>query len=132
LTPKDEKDTDCDSSLEVGLVVDSPRKEATGKDDRCVIIGQEKPLTGCAVQRLVQDLVMEAVVDTRAVVSILRTEQYGSLGCKPPIKSQVSLMQAGSDGELRGFLTGPFSIQVGESIHRVDLYVLPIKNKHKR
>jgi hypothetical protein len=29
-------------------------------------------------------LVMEAVVDTRAVVSILGTEQYAPLGCKPP------------------------------------------------
>jgi hypothetical protein len=27
---------------------------------------------------------MEAVVDIRAFVSILETEQYGSLGCKPP------------------------------------------------
>jgi hypothetical protein len=33
LTPKDEKDTDRDSSLEVGLMVDSPGEEATGKDD---------------------------------------------------------------------------------------------------
>jgi hypothetical protein len=48
--------------------------------------------------------------------------------CKPPIKSQVSLIQAGSDDQLRGFLAGPFSIQVGESIHRVDLYVAPMKN----
>jgi hypothetical protein len=30
------------------------------------------------VQLLVQDLLMEAVVDTRAVVSILGTEQFGS------------------------------------------------------
>jgi hypothetical protein len=112
LTPRDE-DTDRDSSLEVGLLVDSPGEETTGKDDRCVTIGQEKPLTGCTVQPLVQDLLMEAVVDTRAVVSILGMEHYGSLGCKSPIKSQVSLMQAHSDDQLREFLAGPFSIQVG-------------------
>jgi hypothetical protein len=101
LTPKDEKDTDCDSSLEDGLVVDSPGEEATGKYDLCVNIGQEKPLTGFAVQLLVQDLLLEAVVATRAVVSILETEQFGSPGCKPPIKSQLSLMQAGLDNQLR-------------------------------
>jgi hypothetical protein len=55
---------------EDGLVVDSPGKEATGKDDWCVTIGQEKPLTGFAAQLLVQDLLMEAVVNT---VSILGT-----------------------------------------------------------
>jgi hypothetical protein len=81
LTPKDEKDTNRDCNLEVGLVVDSPGEEATGKDDRCVTIGQEKPLTGCAVQLLVQDLLMETVVDTRAVVSILGTKQYELPGC---------------------------------------------------
>jgi hypothetical protein len=78
LTPKDEKDTPRDSSLEDGLVVYSPEEEATGKDDRCVTISQENPL--------VQDLVMGAEVDTMAVVRILGTEQYGSLGCRPPIK----------------------------------------------
>jgi hypothetical protein len=83
LTPKDKKDTDLESSLEVGLVVDSPREEATGKDDRCVTISQKKPLRGCPVQLLVQDLVLEAVKDTSAVVSIFGTEQYGSPGCKP-------------------------------------------------
>jgi hypothetical protein len=43
-------------------------------------------------------------MDTSAAVSILGTGQFGSLECKPPIKSQVSLMQAGSDDQLRGFL----------------------------
>jgi hypothetical protein len=128
LTPKDEKDTNRDSSLEDVLVVDNPGEEATGKDDQCFTIGQEKPLTGCAVQPLVQDLLMEAVVDTRAVVSILGMEHYGSLGCKSPIKSQVSLMQTGLIDQLREFLAGPFSIQVGENIHQVDLYVLLLKN----
>jgi hypothetical protein len=116
LTPKDEKDIDRESSLGDGLVVNSPGEETRGRDDRCVTIGQEKPSTECAVQLLVQDLVMEAVVDTRAVVSILRTEQYGSLGCKPQIKTQVSLMQTGSDDQLRGFLAGPFSIHVGDNM----------------
>jgi hypothetical protein len=62
----DEKDTDRESSLEDGLVVDSPGEEAigTGKDDWCVIIGQEKSMTECTVQLLVQDLLMEVLVDT--------------------------------------------------------------------
>jgi hypothetical protein len=38
LTPKDENNTDRDSSLEVGLVVDSPREEVIGKGDQCVTI----------------------------------------------------------------------------------------------
>jgi hypothetical protein len=54
-------------------VVDSPGEEATGKDDQCVTISLEKPLIRCALKLLVQDILMEAVVDTRAVVSILRT-----------------------------------------------------------
>jgi hypothetical protein len=62
------------------------------KQSWCVTIGQEKPWKGCAMQLLVQDLVMEVVVYTRAIVSILGTKQYGSLGCKPPIKIQVSVM----------------------------------------
>jgi hypothetical protein len=32
-------------------------------------------------------------------------------------------MQAGSDDQLRGFSAGPFSIQVWENIHRVNVYV---------
>jgi hypothetical protein len=66
------------AACRIGWVVDSAGEKATGKDYRCVTVGQEKSLTGCAVQLLVQDLVMEAVVDTRAVLSILGTEQYGS------------------------------------------------------
>jgi hypothetical protein len=49
LTPKDEKDIDRDSSLEDRLVVDNPEEDATGKDNRCVTNGQEKPLTGCTL-----------------------------------------------------------------------------------
>jgi hypothetical protein len=37
-------------------------------------------------------------------------------------------MQDGSDDQLRGFLAGPFSIQMGNNIDRVDLYVAPLKN----
>jgi hypothetical protein len=55
----------------------------------------------------VQGLVMEVVVDTRAVMSIRGTELCGLPGCKPYIKNQVSLIQAGSDDQLRGFLAGP-------------------------
>jgi hypothetical protein len=108
-----EKNTDCYSSLGVGLIIDSPREEAIGKDDRCVNIGQ-KPLMGCAVQLLLQDLLVEAVVDSRTVMGMLGTEQYSSLGCKPPIKCQVSLLQAGSDDQLRGLLAGPIPPIKGE------------------
>jgi hypothetical protein len=73
LTPKEEKDTNRDSSLEVELVVDGPGEEATGKDDRCVTSGQENPWIECLVQLLVQDLVMKAVMDTSAVAGILGT-----------------------------------------------------------
>jgi hypothetical protein len=37
-------------------------------------------------------------------------------------------MQGGSDNQLRGFLAGPFSIEVEKNIHGVDLYVVPLKN----
>jgi hypothetical protein len=44
------------------------------------------------------------------------------------VSRQVSLMQAGLDDQLRGFLAGPFSIQVGENIDPVDLCMVPLKN----
>jgi hypothetical protein len=37
-------------------------------------------------------------------------------------------MQAGVDARLKGFIAGPFSIQVGENIQEVDLYVAPLKD----
>jgi hypothetical protein len=37
-------------------------------------------------------------------------------------------MQAGVDARLKGFIAGPFSIQVGENIQEVDLYVAQLKD----
>jgi hypothetical protein len=119
-----EVDMDSESSPEVGLDF-GPSKE---EDDRCITIGKVTPSTGYTVKLRVQDLLVEAVVDTGAGVSVLGTEQYDLLENKPPVKRYVTLMQAGVDARLKGFIAGPFSIQVGENIQEVDLYVAPLKD----
>jgi hypothetical protein len=86
------------------------------------------PSTGYTVKLRVQDLLVEAVVDTGAEVSVLGTEQCDLLENKPPVKRYITLMQAGVDARLKGFIAGPFSIQVGENIQEVDLYVAPLKD----
>jgi hypothetical protein len=42
------------------------------------------------------------------------------------VKRYVTLMQVGVDARLKGFIAGAFSIQVGENIQEVDLYVAPL------
>lgn len=86
------------------------------------------PSAGFTVQRLIQDLPVEAVVDTGVEVSMLGMEQYYSLGFKPLVKREVTLLQGGTGAQLSGFIAGPFSIQVGENVHEVDLYVAPLKD----
>ena len=61
---------DSGSSPEVGLDL-GPSKE---EDDRCITIGKVTPSTGYTVKLWVQDLLVEAVVDTGAEVSVLGTE----------------------------------------------------------
>lgn len=47
------------------------------------------------------------MVDTGAEVSVLSTRVFEELDPKPPIKQHLTLLQAGENARMRGFIIGP-------------------------
>ena len=130
-----EQEAELGSSPEIGLDLEHPgtsNLEATlgtqVEGDECITIGQVRPSTGYMVNLDVQDLPVEAVVDTGAEVGVLGTDLYHSLQCKPPVKRYVTLMQAGADARRKGFIAGSFAIKAGRSLLNMDLSVAPLKD----
>lgn len=95
-------------------------------EDMCVVVGQVRPQTSYSVPLRIQGSPIEAVVDTGAEVSVLGKMFYDQLEQKPPVKRQVTLLQAGHGARLKGFVAGPFDFRVGRHTNRVDLYVAPL------
>ena len=95
----------------------------------CVTESQHCPWTAFTIKLRIQGAPIEAVVDTGAEVSVLGRKFYDNLESKPPIKRQVTLLQAGNEAHLQKFVAGPFDLGVGQHTHQVDLYVAPLKDR---
>ena len=61
-------------------------------------------------------------------VTVLGAEVYNWLQLKPPVRTQVTMLQAGDGACLKGFIAGPFGVMAGQSARQVDLYVAPLKD----
>lgn len=115
---------------DIGEDLTPKSSETTGEgDDLCVVVGQVRPQTSYSVPLRIQGSPIEAVVDTGAEVSVLGKMFYDQLEQNPPVKRQVTLLQAGHGARLKGFVAGPFDFRVGRHTHRVDLYVAPLKDQ---
>ncbi|XP_056003459.1 uncharacterized protein LOC130046578 [Ostrea edulis] len=110
--------------------VDMPCRHAgEAHEELPVPIGQIRPTTGFMVEMVVQGVRLQAVVDTGAEMSVLSTRVYEELDPKPPIKQHVTLVQAGENARMRGFVIGPVAVCLGDTEHNVDLYVAPLQDQ---
>lgn len=72
---------------------------------------------------------VEAVIDTAAQVTIISNKLYESLIPKPPILKRVVLYAAGRDLKMTGCKIGPVNISIGSQAYQnVEVYVAPIKD----
>ncbi|XP_056011186.1 uncharacterized protein LOC130051924 [Ostrea edulis] len=105
------------------------RHAGESHEDSPVPKGQIRTTTGFMVQMVVQGVRLQAVVDTGAEGSVLSTQVYEELDPKPPIKQHVTLVQAGENARMRGFIIGPVAVRLGDTEHNVDLYVAPLQDQ---
>ena len=96
--------------------------------DQCITVGQLCPPTTFTVRIEVQGTPLEAVVDTGAEVTVLGAKVYNRHQVKPPVRKQVTMLQAGDAARLKGFISGPFDVKAGQSARQVYLYVAPLKD----
>lgn len=76
----------------------------------------------------VNGLALDAVVDTGADVSVLSKEAYQLMEPRLPVKECITMLQAGKDSEIEGFIAGPFNILISP-YNEADLQVTPLKDR---
>lgn len=74
-------------------------------------------------------MALDALVDTEAEVRVLYREAYQMMDPWPPLKECITMLQAGEDSKLEGFIAGPFSIHIGSHLYEEDLRVAPLKER---
>ena len=74
-----------------------------------------------------ENLSVEAVVDSVAEVTIISDRIYNSLQNPPQKLYDVGLDTAGRQMSMRGFVAGPVKMMIGQSYHYGQEYVVPIE-----
>ena len=74
-----------------------------------------------------ENLSVEAVVDSAAEVTIISDRIYNSLQNPPQKLYDVRLDTAGRQISMRGFVAGPVKMMIGQSYHHGQVYVAPIE-----
>ena len=75
-----------------------------------------------------QDVILQAVVDTAAAVTIISDSIFRELEPKPPYLKKVILHTAGRDMKMEGFVVGPVALKLGETTFPEAVYVAPIQD----
>ena len=75
----------------------------------------------------VQDMQLQAVVDTAAQVTRVSEEFYKSLDPAPPIRREVVMNTAGKGMQMNGYIAGPFQVVLGTHQFSVEIYLAPIE-----
>ena len=81
-----------------------------------------------SVHVCLQDVTLQAVVDTAAAVTIISDSIFRELEPKPPYLKKVILHTAGRDMKMEGFVVGPVALKLGETIFPEAVYVAPIQD----
>lgn len=74
-------------------------------------------------------MALDAVVDTGADVNLLSKEAYQLMVPRPAVKECITMLQAGKDSEIEGFIAGPFNIYISPYPKEADLKVAPLKDR---
>ena len=72
------------------------------------------------------DVVVNAVVDSAAEISIISDRIYKSMQCPPPKLCDVKLLTAGRKLSMQGLVVGPVKLRIGSCWYEEQLYVAPI------
>ena len=81
-----------------------------------------------SVHVCLQDVTLQAVVDTAATVTIISDSIFRELEPKPPYLKKVILHTAGRDLRMDGFVVGPLTLKLGEITFPEAVYVAPIQD----
>ena len=76
----------------------------------------------------VGDLNLTARIDSGAEISIMNSACYEKLSHKPAKKRDVNMLMASEDATLKGFVTAPVPMRIGEVEWKGRMYVAPIKD----
>jgi transposase InsO family protein len=91
------------------------------------VICQLKSESLFSLEVQVGELMVEAVVDTAAQVSIISDRVFQRMKKAPPKLRDVSLLTAGRKMTMRSCVVGPVRIKIGDQKLDVQLYVAPIE-----
>ncbi|KAH3864045.1 hypothetical protein DPMN_027057 [Dreissena polymorpha] len=73
----------------------------------------------------VGDIVVDAVVDSAAEVSIISDRMYEAMKQPPPKLGDVKLLMTGRDYSMPSFVVGPVELKIGNCWYREHLHVAP-------
>ncbi|KAH3801425.1 hypothetical protein DPMN_155075 [Dreissena polymorpha] len=73
-------------------------------------------------------LVIQAVVDTAAEVTLVSDRVIAQLSAKVPVLEQVLMKTAGRGLQMNGSIVGPVTIQLGDMVFKERVYVAPIED----
>jgi transposase InsO family protein len=104
----------------------SPEGDVTS-DIETPVICQLKSESLFSLEVQVGELMVEAVVDTAAQVSIISDRVFQRLKKSPPKLRDVSLLTAGRKMTMRSFVVGPVKMKIGTQKLELQLYVAPIE-----
>ncbi|MES9883357.1 MAG: retropepsin-like aspartic protease, partial [Sedimenticola sp.] len=121
LRSSDEQESDEESDSEDSL------KHRTSSTDE-ITICQLRSGSMLRVPVTVQGMVIEAVIDTAAEVTLISDRLYERLPRKPATVKEVIMHTAGREMNMKGFIIGPVQIQLGNRQFEDQVYVAPIED----
>lgn len=101
------------------------RHETTNVDDKPTVC-QLSSLSKFKVKVVIGGQQIDAVVDTAAEVSIISTEVYCSMRNPPERVKSVTLLTAGKEMSMKGFIVGPCHLKIGSTRYNEFVHVAPI------
>ena len=95
-----------------------------------IFIRQLRSTSNIKVNLSINGVVVAAVIDTAAQVTIISDKLYQSFKEKPAILSKVTLNTAGRDLKMLGYKVGPVNIVIGsQTFADNEVYVAPVEDK---
>ncbi|XP_052262947.1 uncharacterized protein LOC127866466 isoform X4 [Dreissena polymorpha] len=73
----------------------------------------------------VGDVMVDAVIDSAAEVSLISDRVYKAMKQPPPKQRDVKLLMTGRDASMQGFVVGPVKLKIGNNWYQQHLYVAP-------
>ncbi|KAH3872928.1 hypothetical protein DPMN_036151 [Dreissena polymorpha] len=78
----------------------------------------------------VGDVMVDAVIDSAAEVSLISDRVYKAMKQSPPKQRDVKLLMTGRDASMQGFVVGPVELKIGNYWYQQHLYVVPDKCRY--